>query len=164
MAMRSAFFIAATLLSAALPAAAQQFSRGNALVNESAYELDRENWRVGTELAQQALKSGEIMLENIPGAYNNLCIGLTGLRKFDEAIQACDKAVEMKPRSWSFYNNRANIFFYLGQFDRALAEYYKAMTFSSGSNVLMNNIGLALQYRKNYGPRPGNPGASEKSS
>jgi len=141
---------------------AQQFNTGpgNALVNESAYALDREDWSEGTALAEKALRSGDVLLENIPMAYNNLCIGYTGLRKFDAAITACNKAVELRPRQWSFYNNRANIYFYLGQFDKALAEYYKAMTFNGGSTVLMSNIGLTLQYRKNYGSRT----ATEKSS
>ena len=143
--------------------AAPFFSAGNALMNQSAAALDRERWREGAELAEQALRSGDVVLGDLPGAYSNLCIGLTGLRRFDDAIAACNRAVQMRPRQWTFYNNRANIFFYLGQFDRALAEYYKAMTFSSGSNVLLNNIGLALQYRKNYGPRPGTAD-SEKNS
>ncbi len=155
--------VLATFALTTTPSHAQRFGVGNALMNQSAYALDRERWREGTDLAEQALKSGEVMLEDLPGAYSNLCIGLTGLRKFDDAIAACNRAVELRPRQWAFYNNRANIFFYLGQFDRALAEYYKAMTFSSGSNVLMNNIGLALQYRKNYGPRPGTID-SEKNS
>ena len=143
----------ALIITAALvgSAAAQAFSRGNALVNESAYAIDREQWRQGVDLANEALRSNELLFENIPAAYNNLCIALTGLREFDNAIGACNKAVDMRPRQWSFYNNRANIFFYLGQYDRALAEYYKAMTFNSGGHVLMNNIGLTLQYRKSRG-------------
>jgi Flp pilus assembly protein TadD len=133
-------------------AGAQVFTRGNGLVNESAYALDRENWRQGAALAQEALRSGELMPSNVPAAYNNLCIGLTGQGKFDEAMAACDKAIELKPRQWSFYNNRGNIYFYRSEFDRALAEYYKAMTFSPGDEVLLQNIALSLKVRKNRTP------------
>ena len=129
-------------------AGAQAFSRGNALVNQSAYAADMERWSEAVNLANEALRSGEVMLENLPALYNNLCIGLTGLRRFEDAIAACDKALELKPREWKFYNNRANIYFYLGQFSRALAEYYKAVTFNPANSVLMSNIGLTLQYRK----------------
>ena len=148
----------------AATASAQMFSRGNGLVNDAAYALDRKQWDKGVSLVQEAFKSGELMPTNVPAAYNNLCIGLTGMRKFDDAIAACDKAVAMKPRQWSFYNNRANIFFYLGQYDRALAEYYKAMTFSPGDNVLMSNIGLTLKQRRVFGPGPGRDRDVEKSS
>jgi tetratricopeptide (TPR) repeat protein len=144
-----AFLLLTTLLTcAATHADAQQFSRGNALVNESAYAVNMERWRDGVNLAEEALRSGEVTLENLPALYNNLCIALTGLRRFDEAIAACDKAVDMKPRQWSFYNNRANIYFYLGQFSKALAEYYKAVTFNPANRILISNINLTLEYRK----------------
>jgi Flp pilus assembly protein TadD len=154
MALRTtALFCAVAVLTAvAVTASAQMFSRGNGLVNESAYALDRENWRQGAALAQEALRSGELMPGNVPAAHNNLCIGLTGMGKFDEAMDACNKAIEMKPRQWSFYNNRGNIYFYRSEFDRALAEYYKAMTFSPGDEVLLQNIALSLKVRKTRGP------------
>lgn len=143
--------------------AQQQFAAGNALVNESAYAIRRERWRDAARLAEKALRSGDLTLENIPPAYSNLCVALTGERKFLEAMDACDKAVDLRPRQWSYYNNRANIHFYKGNFDRALAEYYKAMAFSSGGSVLMHNIGVALEYRKYRGNRSNDAG-SEKSS
>lgn len=159
----TSLMIAAVALVAlgSLPAMSQMFSRGNGLVNDAAYALDREDWDRGTQLAREALRSGELMPGNIPAAYNNYCVGLTGLRKFDEAMEACNKAIEMRPRQWSFYNNRANIHFYLGQFDRALAEYYKAMTFSPGDDVLLQNIALTLRVRK---VRTDQPGSQEKTS
>jgi Flp pilus assembly protein TadD len=149
---RSLLLGAAAVMLTAVTASAQMFSRGNGLVNESAYALDRENWRQGAALAQEALRSGELMPSNVPAAYNNLCIGLTGLGKFDEAMTACNKAIELKPRQWSFYNNRGNIHFYRSEFDRALAEYYKAMTFSPGDEVLLQNIALSLKVRKGRNP------------
>jgi tetratricopeptide (TPR) repeat protein len=147
---------------AVIAATAQMFSRGNGLVNDAAYALDREDWDRGVALAREALRSGELMPSNVPAAYNNYCIGLTGVGKYDEAMAACNKAIEMRPRQWSFYNNRANIYFYLGQFDRALAEYYKAMTFSPGDDVLLQNIALTLRVRKIR--NQGTPGAQEKVS
>jgi tetratricopeptide (TPR) repeat protein len=148
----------------ATPAFAQIFGPGNGLVNDAARELDRGRWDKGVDLVQRAFQSGDLTPANIPAAYNNLCIGLTGQRKFDEAIAACNKAVEMRPREWKFYNNRANIYFYLGQFDRALAEYYKAMTFSPGDNVLMKNIAISLSHRRVFGSNPGRAHDTEKSS
>lgn len=149
--MRAAkpLLIAVTLIgmSAAMPASSQLFTRGNGLVNEAAYALDREDYDRGMQLAKEALRSGELMPTNVPAAYNNYCIGLTGLGRYDEAMDACNKAIEMRPRSWAFYNNRANIHFYRGEFDRALAEYYKAMTFSPGDDVLLTNISLTLRVR-----------------
>lgn len=140
------------LVMTSLAATAQMFSRGNGLVNESAYALDRKNWNQGVNLAREALRSGELMPSNLPAAYNNLCIGLTGMGKFDDAMEACNKAIELRPRQWSFYNNRGNIHYYRGEFDRALAEYYKALTFSPNDDVLLQNIALSLKVRKSRTP------------
>lgn len=148
----------------AAPTQAQMFAPGNGWVNDSAYALDRKLWDRGADLAERALKSGEVSTDNLPAAYNNYCIGLTGQRKFDAAIAACNKAVEMRPREWRFYNNRANIYFYLNQFDKALAEYYKAMTFNPSGTVLMNNIGISLKQRRVFGNGPGGSRDIEKQS
>ena len=156
----AAFLVASSIA----PASAQMFGPGNGLVNDAAHALDRQQWDKGVEMIRRAFQSGDLMPSNMPAAYNNLCIGLTGQRKFDDAIAACNKAVEMQPREWKFYNNRANIYFYLGQFDKALAEYYKAMTFSPGDNVLMTNIGISLQHRRVFGSNPGKFRDNEKTS
>jgi len=145
----STFLCAATLIAGLAPAASSQtFTRGNGLVNESAYALDREQWKKGAQLARTALESGELMPQNVPAAYNNLCIGLSRTGKLDEAMEACNKAIALKPRQWAFYNNRGNIYFFRNEFDRALAEYYKAMTFSPGDNVLLQNVALTLKARR----------------
>jgi len=143
----------AVLAFASVPADAQLFSAGNGMVNDSAKALDRNDWGTGVYLAQRAIRSGELMPTNVPAAYNNLCIGLTGMGKYDEAMQACDRALELRPRSWAFYNNRANIYFHRGMYERALAEYYKAMTFSPGDDVLLSNIALTLRTRKEANPQ-----------
>lgn len=157
-----AFGLSVTFL---VPASdAQNFSRGNGLVNEAAHALDRNKWDRGVSLARQALRSGELTPNNVPAALNNLCIGLTGQGKYDEAMENCDKAISRKPREWSFYNNRANIHFYRAQYDRALADYYKALTFSPGDDVLITNISLTLSTRKKAAERVGAEGSVERQS
>ena len=147
-----------------VPALAQMFGPGNGLINDSAHELDRGRFDKAVELVQQAFKSGDISPMNMSAAYNNLCIGLTGQHKFDEAIDACNRALAFLPREWKYYNNRANIYFYLGEYDRALAEYYKAMTFSHGDSILMSNIGITLKHRRVFGSNPGRSRDTEKAS
>ena len=146
------------------PADAQMFSRGNGLVNESAHALDRGKWDKGVSLARQALRSGELTPRNVPAALNNLCIGLTGQGFYDEALDTCNKAIEKRPREWSFYNNRANIHFYRAQYDRALSDYYKALTFSPGDDVLITNISLTLRTRKRAAEAMGRQTGQERES
>ena len=143
---------------------AQMFSRGNGLVNESAHALDREKWDKGVSLARQAIKSGELTPRNFPAALNNLCIGLTGQGFYDEALETCNRAIDKRPREWSFYNNRANIHFYRAQYDRALSDYYKALTYSPGDDVLITNISLTLRTRKRAAEEMGRQTGQERES
>ncbi len=143
---------------------AQMFSRGNGLVNEAAHALDRGKWDKGVSLARQALRSGELTPRNFPAALNNLCIGLTGQGFYDEALETCNKAIDKRPREWSFYNNRANIHFYRAQYDRALSDYYKALTYSPGDDVLITNISLTLRTRKRAAEELGRQTGQERES
>lgn len=158
--------VAAALIaiSAVTSSQANIFSVSNGLVNESAHALDLEKWNKGVGLARQALRSGGLTPKNIAAALNNLCIGLTGQGHFAEAIEACNKAINKRPREWSFYNNRANIHFYQQKYDRALSDYYKALTFSPGDDVLITNISLTLRTRKKAAERVGQEGNVERQS
>ncbi|NKB43716.1 MAG: tetratricopeptide repeat protein [Alphaproteobacteria bacterium] len=151
-------------ISMAGPANAQMFGKGNGLVNEAAHALDREKWDRGVGLARQALRSGSLTPTNIPAALNNLCIGLTGQGHYEEALETCNRAIGKKPREWSFYNNRANIHYYQEKYDRALSDYYKALTFSPGDDVLITNISLTLRTRKKAAERIGEQGKVERQS
>ena len=146
------------------PVNAQMFSRGNGLINEAAHALDRGKWNKGVSLARQALKSGELTPLNVPAALNNLCIGLTGQGYYNEALDTCNRAIDKKPREWSFYNNLANVHFYQAQYDRALADYYKALTFSPGDDVLITNISLTLRKRKKAAEETGRQSGQERES
>lgn len=146
-----------TLLAAAAMAAvvalttprveAQSFRPANGWVSDAALMLDAKEWQKGTERTRAALRSGELTAENHAAALNNLCIGLTGLTQYSDAMEACLQAIEMSPRQWQSYNNLANIYFFLNQYDRALAQYYKALSFRSSSGILLQNIRLTLDVR-----------------
>lgn len=164
--MRSLLMVlaAACMMTTITSAQAQMFSRGNGLVNDSAHALDRGKWDKGVSLAREALRSGELTPNNLPAALNNLCIGLTGQGHYDEALETCNRAISKRPREWSFYNNRANIHFYREQYNQALTDYYKALTFSPGDDVLITNISLTLRNRKRAAERVGNEGDVERQS
>lgn len=154
--MKHTFFAAAGVAAAiaimSYGAQAQSFRPANGWVNDAAMMLDAKEWQKGTERTRAALRSGELTAENHAAALNNLCIGLTGLTQYSDAMEACLAAIEMSPRQWQSYNNLANIYFYLNQYDRALAQYYKALSFRSSSGILLQNIRLTLDVRSTRKP------------
>jgi tetratricopeptide (TPR) repeat protein len=131
---------------------AQSFRPSNGWVNDAAMMLDAKEWQKGTEKTRAALRTGELTAENHAAALNNLCIGLTGLTQYSEAMDACLQAIDMSPRQWQSYNNLANIYFFLNQYDKALAQYYKALSFRSSSGILLQNIRLTLDVRSTRKP------------
>ncbi len=127
----------------------------SASVNDAANALDRRDWERGVDLARSVLKSSALSPISAPLVYNNMCIGLTFMQQSEEAMDYCNRAVEGRPRQWQFYNNRAIAHFYLGDYDRSLADYYMALMFGRGQTLLLENIHLTLKARKDAAPRSG---------
>lgn len=125
-------------------------------INEAALALDKREWQKGVSLARSALSSPTLASGSFPLVYNNMCIGLTFMQQSEEAIDYCNMAVEGRPRQWQFYNNRAIAHFYLGDYDRSLADYYMALMFGRGHTLLLENIHLTLKARKTSGSSAGN--------
>lgn len=127
----------------------------SASVNDAAIALDKRDWKKGVDLARSVLNSSSLSANSSPLVYNNMCIGLTFMQQSEEAMSYCDKAVEGRPRQWQFYNNRAIAHFYLGDYDRSLADYYMALMFGRGQTLLLENIHLTLKARKTATPSAG---------
>jgi tetratricopeptide (TPR) repeat protein len=138
------------------PAPAQSIdtSQAGGWVNEGARAVDRGEFEKGYQLSKRALDSKELSPGNTAAALNNLCIALTGLKRTGEALEACNQAIRLQPGRWSFYNNRANVFFWMGDLDRAMSEYTKALSIRPEEDILQNNIAIIVraqveQRRKN---------------
>jgi len=134
------------------PASAQFFSEANGLVTESAYALQQNNWGRAVKLAKDAIRSGDLTAASYAAAYNNLCVGYTGLKDFEAAVPACDKAVKIGSSQWSFYNNRGNLNFHMGKYELALTDYTKAAELNPGDATVIQNIQLTTAKLKGTNP------------
>ncbi|MCC3862151.1 tetratricopeptide repeat protein [Pseudemcibacter aquimaris] len=59
--------------------------------------------------------------------YNALCISHTAHKEFDEALKACDQAIEHTPARWQAYNSRGSLNYKTGNFANALNDYRSAL-------------------------------------
>lgn len=73
---------------------------------DGARALRLRDFETGTQLTLEGLKR-EVSPQQRAKAYSNLCAGFTALRRFADAIDACDQALSLEPRNWRAYNNRA---------------------------------------------------------
>jgi tetratricopeptide (TPR) repeat protein len=81
----------------------------NADLAEGAAALRAGNAEDGVRLTRRGLTSASSNRDRVAG-YSNLCAGLVMLERFDEALQACNRALELDDRHWRGYSNRALIY------------------------------------------------------
>ncbi len=107
------------LLGSALvvPAAAQDedagsrtvIGPGNIDLADGATALRMGNAEDGVRLTQRGLNTATSDYERVAG-YSNLCAGLIMLDRLDDALDACDRALEINGDHWRSYSNRALVY------------------------------------------------------
>ena len=63
----------------------------------------------GVRLTQRGLRSANSQRDRVAG-YSNLCAGLVMLDRLDEALDACNRALELDDQHWRSYSNRALVY------------------------------------------------------
>lgn len=113
--------MAAFLLAGVAPAAVAESSVSfgtNPHLADGARALFARDYDSGIELTLKGLKS-EVAPGQRTAALSNLCAGYVGAERYEEAIVACTKALELRASNWRAYNNRAIA--HLGQGEYAAA-------------------------------------------
>jgi len=80
-----------------------------------------------------------------PEAHSNQAHALQGLRRFEDALAACDRALALKPDHPEALNNRGNALLDLGRAADALASYDRALAVHAAFPQALSNRGNALR-------------------
>ncbi len=81
----------------------------NADLADGAAALMAGNAEDGVRLTERGLRSANSQRDRIAG-YSNLCAGFVMLERLDEALQACNRALELDDGHWRSYSNRALVY------------------------------------------------------
>ena len=81
----------------------------NADLADGAAALRAGNAEDGVRLTERGLMVATGRRDRVAG-YSNLCAGLAMLQRFDEALQACNRALELDDGHWRSYSNRALVY------------------------------------------------------
>jgi tetratricopeptide (TPR) repeat protein len=116
--MSSAYLLPLLILLAA-PAQAQGTQSGataktvvgpaNADLADGAAALRAGDAEEGVRLTRRGLAAAGSRRDRVAG-YSNLCAGLLMLERFEEALQACNRALELDDSHWRSYSNRALVY------------------------------------------------------
>jgi tetratricopeptide (TPR) repeat protein len=74
---------------------------------------------------------------------NSLCVAHLKEESWRKAEKFCDKAIEIFPVDWRYYNNRGNVYLGLGKIKAAIEQYEKGLDLAPNSSVITSNIELA---------------------
>jgi tetratricopeptide (TPR) repeat protein len=126
-----AVVLAAALLLVATTAAAQGgatleshksvIGPRNPFLADGAEALVHGNGQKGVELTKKGLAVAQGKFEHKAGL-SNLCAGYLMINKPQDALKACNEVIEMDPKFWRAYNNRALVLMELGRFEESEAD------------------------------------------
>lgn len=121
-----------------------------ALIKELINEGDTEGAVREANKLVNRLKQNELSGEETGykyDAYNALCLSLTANNDLDEAMKACNKAIQNSPGRWQAINSRGSLNFKIGNFEQALSDYKEALNrapdATSIKRILEHNIKIA---------------------
>lgn len=80
-------------------------------------------------------------------AYNALCISLSANSEYDDALEACNNAIDHTPKRWLAFNSRGTLNYKSGNYAEALSDYRSALENapdqSSTTRVIEHNIRIS---------------------
>ena len=120
--------------------------------NKSTTVLDEhleELWALfNTKAYNQAIDNAKNILKNFPAAadvWNVLGISAVRIKRLDEAIEAFNQIIELRPNDSTGYINLGNIHAELNNFDSALDSYAQALSIKSDDPMTHFNKGRVLR-------------------
>ncbi|UCB44287.1 MAG: tetratricopeptide repeat protein [Spirochaetota bacterium] len=95
---------------------------------------------VGSELNQKVKEIKDEIAQDPRNAklYNKLGITYGRYGKYDDAIEALKKAIQLNTGYASAYNNLGNVHYLIGRYEEALSYYTKALNYNESPLILIN--------------------------
>lgn len=90
----------------------------------------------GVDVTLRGLKSAQGTREE-EAALSNLCAGYVRLERFTDALKYCELLLARNEKSWQAYNNRALIYIFTKQYDKAHQDLLRAEELNPGARTLM---------------------------
>jgi tetratricopeptide (TPR) repeat protein len=120
----------------------------NADLADGAAALRAGDVEEGVRLTERGLARAADRRDRVAG-YSNLCAGLAMLERLEEALQACDRALQLDDRHWRSYSNRALVYLKQERYAEAQTDIATVETLSPHAHTLEK---LRAMYRDAVDP------------
>jgi tetratricopeptide (TPR) repeat protein len=81
-------------------------------------------------------------------AHSNLCAGYAALERWSEALPHCNRSLELDPRNWHTFNNRAAVFVGLGLYELAVADVNVGLSIDPDSRTLRKSLEVVNEHKR----------------
>ena len=102
----------------------------------------------GVRLTERGLARAADRRDRVAG-YSNLCAGFAMLERLAEALQACNRALQLDERHWRSYSNRALVYLKQERYPEAERDIASVEALSPNAHTLMK---LRAMYRDAVDP------------
>jgi tetratricopeptide (TPR) repeat protein len=107
----------------------------NPLLAEGSAALERGDFEEGIRLTLAGLEAPASGRDQAAG-HSNVCAGYAALKRWPEALDHCNRALELDSGNWRTYNNRAAVFVGLKRFDLAMTDVNAGLEIAPDSATL----------------------------
>lgn len=119
----------------------------NQLLTDGARAMEAGRFEEGLRLTLAGLEQPAAPA-NAAAAHSNVCAAYVYLKRYDEALPHCNRALELDRTNWRVYNNRAAVFVGLKQFDLAMTDVNAGLLIAPGSPTLIKSREVVSEHHE----------------
>jgi tetratricopeptide (TPR) repeat protein len=117
----------------------------NPLLSEGSQALELGRFAEGVRLTLAGLEQPATTRDQAAG-HSNVCAGYAAMKRFEEALEHCNRALELDRTNWRTYNNRAAVFVGLKQYDLAMTDVNAGLSIAPNSSILLKSREVVIQH------------------
>jgi len=117
----------------------------NPLLAEGTDALEAGRFEEGVRLTLAGLEQPTNDRDKAAG-HSNVCAGYAALKRWEEALDHCNQALELDRGNWRTFNNRAAVFVGLRKFDLAMADVNAGLELAPDSPTLHKSREVVLEH------------------
>jgi tetratricopeptide (TPR) repeat protein len=118
----------------------------NTLLTAGTDALEMKHYEEGVRLTLAGLEQPASERDQAAG-HSNVCAGYAALKRWEEALVHCNRALELDRTNWRTYNNRAAVFVGLKQYDLAMTDVNAGLELAPQSGTLQQSRDVVIQHR-----------------
>jgi tetratricopeptide (TPR) repeat protein len=118
----------------------------NPLLTAGTDALEMGHYEEGVRLTLAGLEQ-PASNRDLAAGHSNVCAGFAALKRWAEALEHCNKALELDRTNWRTYNNRAAVFVGLKQYELAMTDVNTGLELAPQSGTLQKSREIVNEHR-----------------